>query len=187
MLDFGCGKCPYKAIFEPHLEKYVGADIVANEYVQLLIDPETGRVETEAGQFDALLSTQVLEHVIDPPSYLKEAHRLLKDDGIMVLSTHGYWIYHPDPTDYWRWTRDGLEKIIQKEGFEIVETLGIFNRFATGLQIFQDGWIHKLPVGLKQIWCGFFAVLQMLFDNGKLTNRDASVFMVVARKKKHNA
>lgn len=183
VLDFGCGKCPYKPIFEPHLEKYVGADIELNEYAQLLIDIETGRVATPPNQFDVILSTQVLEHVTDPPSYLKEANRLLKEDGLLVLSTHGYWIYHPDPTDYWRWTRDGLEKIIKKEGFEIVETLGIMNRMASGLQLFQDGLINKLPFGFRQTWSGIFAVLQMIFDNGKLTNRDACVFMVVARKK----
>jgi SAM-dependent methyltransferase len=183
LLDYGCGDCPYKQIFLPVVGQYVGADIDRNPTAELIINLETGRVNAPDAQFDALLSTQVLEHVIDPSVYLKEANRLLKTNGLLVLSTHGYWMYHPDPTDFWRWTRDGLEKTIAREGFEIVETLGIMNRFASGLQLFQDGLLFKLPKPLKSIWGAFFALLQWIFDNGKLTNRDAAVFMVVARKK----
>lgn len=183
LLDFGCGKSPYKPLFEPYVKEYVGADIELNEYSKVLINKENGQIDTPDASFDAILSTQVLEHVTNPSAYLKEACRVLRKDGLLVLSTHGYWVYHPDPTDYWRWTRDGLEKIIAAEGFEIVETYGIFNRFASGLQLFQDGLINKLPVGFRQIWCGFFAVLQIIFDNGKTNNRDASVFMVIARKR----
>ena len=183
LLDFGCGESPYKPIFAPHLEQYVGADIMLNPHATLLINAETGIVDTKPAQFDGVLSTQVLEHVINPQAYLKEANRLLEDNGLLILSTHGYWIYHPDPTDYWRWTRDGLEKIIKEEGFEIVETLGIFNRFATGLQFFHDGLMYKLPKSLRVIWSSIFACLQMLFDRGRLDHYDASVYMVVARKK----
>jgi SAM-dependent methyltransferase len=183
LLDFGCGKSPYKPLISPHVNQYTGADIVKNEYAELLIDPETGKTETYPSQFDCILSTQVLEHVIDPKAYLRESARLLKKEGLLVLSTHGYWIHHPDPTDFWRWTRDGLEKIIKEEGFEIVETLGIFNRFTTGLQFMQDSLIYKLPKPIRMIWCTFFALAQWLFDNGKINNKDASVYMVVARKK----
>lgn len=183
LLDFGCGECPYKPIIAPHVKSYIGADITLNEHAQLLINPETGHIDVGDNHFDTLLSTQVLEHVISPTNYLREAHRVLQQDGLLILSTHGYWMYHPDPTDFWRWTRDGLEKIIRDEGFEIVETLGIFNRFTSGLQLMQDALIHKLPNGPRQVWNSIFAVLQLIFDNGRLNNRDASVYMVVAKKK----
>ena len=183
LLDYGCGDRPYKPLFVGHVGRYLGADIDINPTADILIDRTTGRVDAADAQFDVLLSTQVLEHVTDPATYLQEAHRLLQKDGLLILSTHGYWIYHPDPTDFWRWTRDGLEKTIAREGFEIVETLGIFNRFASGLQLFQDGLLFKIPKSLRFLWTGWFSLLQMILDNGSLHNRDASVFMVVARKK----
>jgi SAM-dependent methyltransferase len=183
LLDYGCGTCPYKSMYVPYVDQYAGADIPPNPVADISIELETGHVDAPDAAFDAILSTQVLEHVTDPAIYLKEANRLLKQDGMLFLSTHGYWIYHPDPTDFWRWTRDGLEKTIAREGFEIVETFGIMNRFASGLQIFQDALIFKLPQPLKWIWCGFFAAMQWILDNGRLDNRDASVFLVVARKK----
>lgn len=183
LLDYGCGEMPYKSLFVPHVQQYLGADIERNALADIRIELPSGHVQADSARFDALLSTQVLEHVLSPSAYLQEAHRLLKTDGLLFLSTHGYWIYHPDPTDLWRWTRDGLERTIAQEGFEIVETLGIFNRLASGLQLFQDGAIYKFPKPLRKVWSFLFAVLQMIFDNGKLTNRDASVYMVVARKK----
>ena len=29
----------------------------------------------------------------------------------MLVSTHGVMPYHPSPTDYWRWTHTGLERL----------------------------------------------------------------------------
>ena len=51
-----------------------------------------------------------------------------------------------------------------------------------GLQIFQDGLFFKIPKPLRFLWTGWFALFQLILDNGSLHNRDASVFMVVARK-----
>jgi SAM-dependent methyltransferase len=181
LLDLGCGDMPYRPLYEPHVAAYVGADLPRNARATVHIDPE-GRVAAGDGEFGIVLSTQVLEHVVDPDRYLDEARRLLAPHGLLVLSTHGYWMYHPDPTDFWRWTRDGLERTIERHGFEVLETLGIFNRFASGLQLFQDGLLFRLGPVLRKVWALAFAGLQRLFDNGRLTNRDASVFIVVARK-----
>ena len=34
----------------------------------------------------------------------------------MPVSTHGVISYHPSPTDYWRWTHAGLEKLLAGNG-----------------------------------------------------------------------
>jgi 2-polyprenyl-6-hydroxyphenyl methylase/3-demethylubiquinone-9 3-methyltransferase len=41
---------------------------------------------------DAILSTEVIEHLYDPRGFLRTAHELLKPGGTLVLSTpyHGY-------------------------------------------------------------------------------------------------
>ncbi len=181
LLDYGCGGMPYKPLYDSIVGYYLGADIDYNPEKDILIDAE-GKIDAPDGSFDIILSTQVLEHVIDPAFYLKEAFRVLKPGGLLILSTHGYWMYHPDPTDFWRWTRDGLEKTISMQGFKIVETLGILNRLASGLQLFQDGLLFKFPIPLRRIWGGLFAALQIVFDNGRLDNRDAAIFMVIAQK-----
>ena len=47
--------------------------------------------------------------------------RVLRADGLLVLSTHGFWIEEHEPTDYWRWTFQGLRKILEECDFRIVE------------------------------------------------------------------
>ena len=34
----------------------------------------------------------------------------------MLATTHGVMPYHPSPTDYWRWTHAGLEKLFTENG-----------------------------------------------------------------------
>ena len=32
----------------------------------------------------------------------------------MLASTHGVQVYHPSPTDFWRWTHAGLERLFRE-------------------------------------------------------------------------
>ena len=181
ILDYGCGDKPYESFFSPYFYHYKGADIAINKNRDITIEIN-GKVDTADATIDVIVSTQVLEHVTDVDKYLSEAQRILKSAGLMFISTHGYWMYHPDPTDLWRWTRDGLEKTIAKNGFEIVETLGMMNLASSGLQLFQDGIQWKIPRFLRPVLSVFILLFQKIFDNGKLNNKDASVFLVVAKK-----
>jgi len=39
--------------------------------------------------------------------------RITAPGGRVLVSTHGVMAYHPSPTDYWRWTHAGLEKLFR--------------------------------------------------------------------------
>jgi SAM-dependent methyltransferase len=83
---------------------------------------EPGRpVDLPSGSAAGVVSFQVLEHVWDLDWYLGECHRLLQPGGWLLLSTHGTWLYHPHPTDYRRWTRDGLKEELKARGFAVEE------------------------------------------------------------------
>ena len=118
LVDFGCGDMPYKPLFKQFIREYIGLDIESNKLADININKE-GSIPIENDSVDLVLSTQVLEHVENPSEYLSESFRILKNGGRMILSTHGYWIYHPTPNDYWRWTSSGLKKIIENSGFII--------------------------------------------------------------------
>jgi SAM-dependent methyltransferase len=141
LADYGCGNKPYEPIVAPFVAQYLGIDLELNPIADIHIAP-TGAIQLDDEKLDVVLSTQVLEHVVDPKQYLQEAHRVLKNDGLLILSTHGYWMFHPDPTDFWRWTSTGLRKIVEDEGFEVVYFKGIIGRAAMGLQLFQDGLLN---------------------------------------------
>jgi SAM-dependent methyltransferase len=148
------------------------------------VDP-AGIIDMPEESVGFVLSTQVLEHVEDPKAYLKEAHRILEKEGKLILSTHGYWMFHPDPTDFWRWTSTGLKKIVTEAGFEVVYFEGILGRSAMGLQLFQDGLLFKLPKPLRFILSLILQPLIIFFDKiitAKSRNEDACTFVLVAKK-----
>jgi SAM-dependent methyltransferase len=113
VLDVGCGVKPYYPFFEPYASEYVGVDL-ENPAADL-----EGRVEAlpvEDGAYDIVLCTQVLEHCEDPVQAVRELRRVTAPGGRVLASTHGVYIFHPAPSDYWRWTHAGLERLFLTNG-----------------------------------------------------------------------
>jgi hypothetical protein len=92
--------------------------------------------------------------------------------------------YHPDPSDYWRWTIAGLQLKIQQFGFEIVTVKGIFGLESVALQLWQDATFYRLPQFIQRPYTWFFQALIRFIERrhpNKLSE-DASVYIVLARK-----
>ncbi|MCU1266083.1 MAG: Methyltransferase type 11 [Acidobacteria bacterium] len=183
LLDFGCGNNPYKALFSEKFTNYISADLPGNERAEVIIRSD-GTLPSFDDSFDCVLSSQVLEHVIDPALYLREAFRVLKPGASLILSTHGWWAYHPDPCDYWRWTIDGLRLQLETAGFEIVVTKGVFGPESVALQLLQDSTFYRLPRLMQPAYTWFFQRVIWLIERrspDKLSE-DASIYIVRARK-----
>jgi SAM-dependent methyltransferase len=122
-LDYGSGTSPY-ADYASDARMLIadvsdGADPAPRP---LDFELEPGRpCPAEDTTFDGVLSTQVLEHVPDPGFYLRDAYRLLRPGGQLVLTTHGSYEEHPCPLDLTRWTAQGLREEVSAAGFEVVE------------------------------------------------------------------
>jgi SAM-dependent methyltransferase len=114
VLDMGAGSMPYREDFLAAGLRYVGADI--DDSAEVRIAPD-GTLPLPESSVDVVVSFQVLEHVADISRYLSEARRVLRPGGRLLLSTHGSWLYHPHPTDYRRWTREGLRHDLAEAGF----------------------------------------------------------------------
>jgi SAM-dependent methyltransferase len=184
VLDLGCGNKPYESLFRKKFATYVGADIAGNKDADLVIGSD-GRVNAQDNTFDCVLSTQVLEHVTDPQLYLSEARRLLKPDGSLVLSTHGIWPYHPDPTDLWRWTVEGLQAEIRRAGFEISSVEGVMGLETASLQLWQDSTFDRLPALIRRPYAWFFQTCIHLIERRRKARLcdDAMIFVILARKR----
>jgi SAM-dependent methyltransferase len=188
VVDFGAGSAPYQALFQRPGVNYLVCDLDAD--AEVVIDPGH-RVPLPDHSAELVLSFQVLEHVWDLDWYLSEARRLMAPQGALVLSTHGTWLYHPHPTDFRRWTRDGLVMELTSRGFVVQEITGHVGPLAWTTQFRAFGF-HRLlgaiPIVGPPIAALVCAVmnLRMLIED-KLTptewvNTNAAVYVLVARK-----
>lgn len=182
VLDFGCADQPYRALFGN--AAYLGADLPGNEQAEVIIAPD-GRLPLGDSSIDFVLSSQVLEHVERPENYLSECWRVLRPGGRVVLSTHGLMVYHRDPVDYWRWTGDGLKKVVGDAGFHVDSLDGVMGLAPTGIQLFQDATLAGLPRVLWRPYCVLTQSLISLFDrfhSPESKRLNALVFIVCATK-----
>jgi hypothetical protein len=103
----------------------------------------------------------------------------------MLLSTHGIMVHHADPVDYWRWTSEGLDRVVREAGFEVLRFEGIMGLAATGLQLLQDAVYYRLPrlprAGLALFLQALIALADRL-ESAQDRRVNALVFVLVARK-----
>ncbi|MEO6053607.1 MAG: class I SAM-dependent methyltransferase, partial [Chthoniobacterales bacterium] len=114
VLDFGCGGSPYREFFkdcEYHRADFPGIPNLDFEYGEDSVLPVADDT------YDFVVSTQVLEHVRIPSRYLNEAFRVLRPNGKIILTTHGFFEEHGAPYDYHRWTAGGLSEELKAAGF----------------------------------------------------------------------
>ncbi|MBI4437482.1 class I SAM-dependent methyltransferase [Candidatus Uhrbacteria bacterium] len=97
-------------------------DIVPHEQVDVVGDLyQLSDVFSHVPPFDAVIATEVFEHVADIPIVLQQIKHVLTPGGRIVISTpfkknlHG-----EDYGDYWRITRQGWRYLLEQAGFESI-------------------------------------------------------------------
>ena len=81
-----------------------------------------------------------------PDKAISELRRVLKDGGLLLLSTVGFFPWHPYPQDDWRWTQTGIKKIFERGGFEDIEvyaTRGTISGIFFLLAHYAYSWSNK--------------------------------------------
>lgn len=190
VVDLGCGDAPYKSQITAGGARYIGCDIQPGPHVDLTIGDD-GKVALPEATVDSVTSFQVLEHVWNLDCYLDECRRMLTSDGLLILSTHGSWLYHPHPTDFRRWTRDGLLRELTSRGFAILDTWSVVGPLAWTTQFRTLAYHHLLkrlgPLGkvLSGLLCLLMYARMVLEDRitpQDLISNNAAVYLVMARR-----
>ncbi len=122
MLDFGCGRKPYKNLF--NVVEYVGVDIEVsghshvNSEVDVFYDGR--RIPFKDNHFDSLLCSEVFEHLFNIDEILSELNRVLKPNAKGLITVPFCWPEHEQPYDFARYTSFGMKKLLGDHGFKIV-------------------------------------------------------------------
>ena len=133
VLDAGAGEAPYRELF-------VHCDYVTSDWAK---SPHAGARHADIvasldalplheGSFDAVLCTEVLEHVANPSSVLRELYRVLAPGGRLWLTVPFAAALHEEPYDYYRYTRHALRALLEDTGFEEV-TVDALGRYFTAM------------------------------------------------------
>jgi len=150
-LDIGCGQKPYKHLFE--VTEYIGLEIDtlgnrSNKKADYFYD---GKIfPFQENTFDTVLSNQVLEHVFNPDEFLSEVHRVLKSQGILLLTVPFVWDEHEQPIDYARYSSFGLKYLLEKHKFEILDQRKSITDIRVIFQLLI-GYIYKVTVTQNKI------------------------------------
>lgn len=117
-LDIGCGNDQYGKYFPNRttidIEKRDGinVDIIGDAHDLHMI---------EDGSYDVVLCTEVLEHLHTPAKAIGEFRRILKPGGKLILTTRFIYPLHDVPGDYYRYTKYGLQHLLQEFDVETIE------------------------------------------------------------------
>lgn len=115
VLDFGSGTNPYR-------------EWIPSAWTHRTLDPAEPGADFRSiadleGQepFDRILLIEVLEHLPEPDVTLGELSRHLTPQGEFFVTIPFAARIHPCPRDFRRWTPDGLARLFESAGLEILE------------------------------------------------------------------
>lgn len=160
ILDLGCGIKPYKTLF-PFVEKYVGFDVQPHPRVDVV--GFNWNLPFEDNEFDALISTQVLEHTAKIPETVAEIRRVVKPGGLIYISVPLTFPEHGIPYDFYRFTRYGLREVFKD--FEIISITPHNGYLATLLRLW-NAFLNYIPGARFFLFPVFFFnnMLALAFD-----------------------
>lgn len=115
-------------------------------------------IPVENGSFDMVILAETLEHVLNPENFIKEASRILKNDGELIICTPFNYHVHGDPDDYGRYTPSWYTSILKTHGFSNIhiEYQGRF--YAVFVQLMRL-WLHEKGKSSAKMVRGFYRVL----------------------------
>lgn len=92
VVDIGCGHTPHLLNrLESYINKGVGIDpLIKNQQkgkIKLTSCFLSDKIPLKSNYADFVTLSAVLEHLDNPSGVLKEAHRILKNDGVILITT----------------------------------------------------------------------------------------------------
>ncbi len=201
VLDVGAGASPWRD-WLTGVSQYQALDIESAHEFGMPTNTASiiyydGRImPLPSNQYDAAICVEVLEHAQEPKLLISEIHRVLKEDGKLLLTIPWSARRHHIPNDYQRFTREGLERLISLQGFKDIKILDRGNEIsviankltiltitlATSGSLFQR--LIKLPAAIAcaPIAFIFIIIAHLSNNNSGNTTEDPLGYFLTAKK-----
>lgn len=128
LLDVGCGSRPFAPLFRGFAERYLGLDLPGSPDLtrgRPDVYGDAGWLPIRDGSVDTVLSLSMFDLVHEPVRVLTEMRRVLAPGGVLILEfVQTVPVYRGSP-DLWRFTRPGVERLLDDAGLELVEIIAI--------------------------------------------------------------
>jgi len=154
VLDMGCGSGYGTDLMASIASEVIGIDIseeaincdrqrYKQENIKFYVGDVTNLDFLEDRQFDVIVSFEVIEHLTDCAQFLKESRRVLKDDGILIISTPNKKYFSP-----------GSEKprnIFHVIEFELDDFKKLLREYFGGVTIYGQDYHSRIRAFVKKI------------------------------------
>jgi len=135
LLDIGCGApsdCMEDGAFLSFIGYGTGIDIICREIDFPFKIGSAEKIPFPDKSFDIITLLEVIEHVKEPNIVFKEIYRVLKDGGILIMSTPNnhlvfkcfWWIWEHFFDNMWK--DEHISSYTQKKWIEIINSTGLF-------------------------------------------------------------
>lgn len=156
VLDIACGKGGGSVILSEVAKQVYGIDYNLNyiSYAKSKFNKNNLEFIHETDEFlekiqlkfDKVVSAHTLEHVEDDEIFLKRIRKSLKKDGKLILDVPRFFPY-PLGIPLWpvhkrEYTKESLENILNKTGFEIETAYGINRRNYVNVKNARDSFLY---------------------------------------------
>lgn len=151
VLDVGAGAQPYRKYIRRECE-YISmelADGQGTDMVGSVLD-----IPVSNDTFGGVICTEVIEHVMDPASAIREIYRVSKPGSLLYLTAPMSWGLHYEPNDYYRFTKYGLIAILEQGGYRVLETRqigGVFTMTAARLSDTLVSLLYRIGFPLRYV------------------------------------
>jgi SAM-dependent methyltransferase len=142
-----------RSLFSPE-ETYVGIDISEGKGVDVILDftDDFDTIDKRLGgeRFGSIFCFSVMEHCEQPFKMAENMTRLLSPNGRLCISVPFSWKFHGYPSDYWRFTPEGIKKLFPRLYFDSQKGIVSTARYKDFYPLDHD--LGTISFGFKSNW-----------------------------------
>lgn len=130
-VDIGCGPGTNETLYPLFAKNWLALDHSKESFKgrdtkngSLILLADVLNLPVKSGSAELCLMLDVLEHIDDEQRVLSEIHRILRNDGLILISVPAFnclWSYHDEQAGHKkRYRKKGLQSVCEESGFEIL-------------------------------------------------------------------